>query len=239
MRIKFSKWFKFTCLILAGCSVLTRGTIVFGQEVKALNAFTPSPVLPKELKRVLVLPLAYDEARADLSCGCEIFDSILRAEIAKTEKFEVIPASREALERLAGQFIWTGAEILPADFFESLNRVYGCDAVMFCQLTEFHPSPPLAVGWRMKLVDVRTQKIIWTADEVFDASQTAVVRGAEQFERQERNSQGKIKSMFKTFLNFADRQPPSVLDDQWAVLNSPRYFGRYSAAKLLLTLPKR
>jgi hypothetical protein len=40
-------------------------------------------------------------------------------------------------------------------------------------------------------------------------------------------------------LNYADRQPPSALEDQWAILNSPRYFGQFSAVKLLQTLPAR
>jgi len=53
------------------------------------------------------------------------------------------------------------AEILPPDFLDSLQRVYGCDAVLFCELSTFRAYAPLAVGWRMKLVDVRTRQILW------------------------------------------------------------------------------
>jgi len=31
----------------------------------------------------------------------------------------------------------------------------------------------------------------------------------------------------------------SALDDQWNILHEPRYFGEYSAEKLLATLPQR
>jgi hypothetical protein len=225
-------------VIFVGCA-LTNGTIASGQDVKSQNVFTSSPVLPKDLKRVLVLPLAFKEPRADLGSGCEMLEPVLQSELAKTRKFEVVPVGAEMLRSLTGRFAWTGAEILPADFFDSLRRAYGCDAVLFCQLTAFRAYAPLAIGWRMKLVDVRSQKIIWAADEVFDAIEPAVAKGAEQFQKQQQNVHGETKSLLKTFLKLADREPLSALDDQWAILNSPRYFGQYSAAKLLQTLPER
>jgi hypothetical protein len=238
MKKNFINRLLVTCVVLIGCSLMN-GTVVSGQDVKSQNVFISSPVLPKDLKRVLVLPLAFKEPRADLGSGCEMLDPILQTELIKTKKFEVIPASPEMLRNLTGRLSWTGAEILPADFFDSLQRVYGCDAVLFCQLTTFRAYAPLAVGWRMKLVDVRTQKIIWAADEVFDAIEPAVAKDAEQFEKQQQNVQGETKSFLKTLLKYADREPSSVLDDQWAILNSPRYFGRYSAVKVLQTLPER
>jgi hypothetical protein len=225
-------------VIFIGCA-LTNGTVASGQDVKSQNVFTSSPILPKDLKRVVVLPLAFKEPRADLGSGCEMLEPVLQTELIKTKKFEVIPASPEMLRNLTGRLSWTGAEILPTDFFGSLQRVYGCDAVLFCQLTAFRAYAPLAVGWRMKLVDVRTQKIIWAADEVFDAIEPAVAKDAEQFEKQQQNIHGETKSLLKTLLKIADREPLSALDDQWAILNSPRYFGQYSAVKLLQTLPER
>jgi len=45
--------------------------------------------------------------------------------------------------------------------------------------------------------------------------------------------------LLKTLLKYADREPSSALDDQWGILNSPRYFGQYSAEKFLQTLPER
>jgi hypothetical protein len=239
MESKFINRFIVACMVLLGGAALTRNTIVFGQDSKSQNAFAASPILPKYLKRVVVLPLVCGESRVDLSSGCEMLDPILQAELVKTKKFEVIPASTEMLRSLTGRSGWTGAEILPSDFFDSLQRAYGCDAVLFCQLTAFRAYAPLAVGWRLKLVDVRTQKIIWAADEVFDAGEPVVAKGAEQFQKQQQNAHGETKSLLKTLLNYADRQPPSALEDQWAILNSPRYFGQYSAVKLLETLPER
>jgi hypothetical protein len=228
------------CAIMAVvCAALAEDAVVFGQDSKPQNVFVSSPELPKDLKRVLVLPLVGEESRADLSSGCEMLDCVLQAELVKTGRFEVIPASSEMLRSLTGRPGWTGAEVLPADFLNSLQRAYGCDAVLFCQLTEFRAYAPLAVGWRMKLVDVRTQKIIWAADEDFDAGIPAVAKGAEQFQKQQQNVHGQARSLLKNLLKYADRQPASALDDQWSILNSPRYFGQYAAVKLLQTLPER
>jgi hypothetical protein len=103
----------------------------------------------------------------------------------------------------------------------------------------FHAYAPLATGWRMKLVDVATKKIIWAADVVFDASDPAVAKSAEQFQKQQQNVHGETKSLFKNLVRVADRQPASALDDQWVMLNSPRHFGQFAAIKLLQTLPER
>jgi hypothetical protein len=227
------------CAILTGCAALMPDAVVFGQDSKTQNVFVSSPVLPKDLKRVVVLPLVCDESRVDLSSGCEMLGSVLQAELVETKKFEVVPAGPEMLRSLTGRSGWTGAEVLPADFFDSLQRAYGCDAVLFCQLTEFRAYAPLATGWRMKLVDARTKKIIWAADEIFDAGVPAVAKAAEHFQARQQDVHGKTRSLLKALLKYADRQPPSALDDQWGILNSPRYFGQFAAEKLLQTLPER
>jgi hypothetical protein len=163
----------------------------------------------------------------------------LLAGLSKTQKFEVIPAGPEMLRSLTGQSAWTGAEVLPVNFFDSLQRTYGCDAILFCQLTAFCAYAPLEVGLRMKLVDVHSLKILWAADELFDAGEPAVAKGAEQFEKLQQNVHGKTRSLLKRILTFADRQPQSALDDQWDILNSPHYFGQYAVVKVLQTLPER
>ena len=122
------------------------------------------------------------------------------------------------LRSRTGQSGWTGAEVLPADFFESLRRAYGCDAVLFCQLTVFRAYAPLAVGWRMKMVDTRTRQILWAADEVFDAGQPSVLNGARHYQLAEHRAS----------------EP-----DDWGIRNSPRQFGQYAAAQLAARLPDR
>lgn len=214
------------------------GTSLFAEDAKPDNVYISSPVLPTSLKRVVILPLAHEDSQAELSGGCEMLYPVLQSELVKTKRFEVIPASPETIQGLTGQSSWTGTEILPADFFGSMQRVYGCDAVLFCELSAFHAYPPLMIGWRMKLVDVSTQRIIWAADVIYDASDPVVTKNAEDFEKQQEGVEKPV-SLIKRLLTWFDRRAEPVTDQPWTILNSPRYFGQFTAEKLLQTLPER
>jgi hypothetical protein len=211
---------------------------LYGADAKPDNVFVSSPILPASMKRVVVLPLAHEESQSELSGGCDMLYPVLQAELIKTKRFEVIAASPETIQGLSGHSSWTGAEVLPADFFGSLQRVYGCDAVLFCELSAFHAYPPLMVGWRMKLVDLSTQKTIWAADVLYDASDPVVTKCAQEFEKQQEGVE-KPASLFKRMLTWLDRRAEPVSDQPWTVLNSPRYFAQFTASKLLQTLPQR
>lgn len=206
--------------LLAGCETPGVVAVDLSAPYQPDNVFLAAPKLPADVKRVAVLPLACDGQQTDLTAGCDALGPILAAELTKTKRFEVIQVSPEELWRLTGRADWTGEEVLPADFLNSLKKEYGCDAVLFCQLTEFRAYPPLAVGWRLKLVDISLQKTIWAGDEHFDAGQPAVIAAALRYQQQEQRQFG---------------------DDttDWLAVTSPRWFGQYSVASLLDTLPAR
>jgi len=224
--------------IIVFCTLCLGGASLFGADPQPDNVYTSPGSLPATLKRILILPLAHDHSAADLSSGCELLCPVLRSEIIKTKKFEVVSADAKTMQGLTGQSDWTGTEALPSDFFGSLQRVYGCDAVLFCELSTFHAYPPLAVGWRLKLVDLSSQKIIWATDVVFDAGDPSVCKSAEAYQRRQQGME-QPTTFFKRVWIWMNRQPEPVTDEQWTVLNSPRYFGEFSAATLLQTLPKR
>ena len=202
----------------AGVVVETPSASVLAAEYRPENTFAYPQTLGLNLQRVAVLPLACEETRGNLPEGCEALNPLLLAEMAKLNKFEVVAVNRENLRRRMGSANWTGTEVLPRDFFDSLQRTYGCDAVLFCQLTVFQAYAPLAVGWRFKLVDVRTKQILWAADEVFDAGKQALPNNAHRFQW----------TSFRTSES-----------EGWNIRNSPRQFGQYAVAKLLATLPDR
>jgi len=212
------------CRLVRVCGWLAAG-VLFGSVIQAadlplVNIFARPPVLPAELRRVAILPLAAEGRDADLADGCEALQPVLFDELVRTEKFEVVSVRPENLRASSGRSAWTGAEQLPEGFFDSLRREYGCDAVLFCELTVYHAYAPLAIGWRLKLADVRTRKIIWAADEVFDAGRPAVSRKARLF--------------------MANRDKAAAQDEiRWRLASSPRQFGSYTAAELLSHLPAR
>jgi len=206
--------------LLAGCETSGFKPVVLGSPYKPNNVFIAAPQLPGDLKRVAVLPLACGGRQTDLAEGRDSLGPVLITELIKAKKFEVIPVPPGELSRLTGRMDWTSEEVLPAGLLGLLEKEYGCDAVLFCELTEFRAYAPLAVGWRMKLVDVRSQKTIWAGDEHFDAGNPAVVVGARLF----------------------SRHGQMVLGDNsgdWMAVNSPRRFGQYSINSLLGTLPAR
>ena len=193
---------------------------IFHAGAKSDQFFTGSDRLPGYIKRVAVLPLACDVKRTDLAVDCDMLRPILDAEMIKTKKFEVVEVAPEELWRATGRKDWTGGELLPANFLDALKTEYGCDAVLFSQLTEFRAYPPLAIGWRLKLVDVRTQKTIWACDEDLDAGRPEVLAAARHYQQKDQRQ----------------------LDNNtaaWRVAHSPRWFGQYSVAILFNTLPAR
>ena len=204
--------------LFAGCATQGRNIGLLSPEHRPANTFAYPATLSLNLQRVAVLPLTCEEPRAALPDGCDALNPVVLSELAKLNTFEVVAVNRENLRRRTGRSGWTGAEVLPAEFFDSLHRTYGCDAVLFCQLTVFQAYAPLAVGWRFKLVDIRTRQILWAADEVFDAGQQTVLNAARHYQ----------------LANFKSQET-----DGWSVRNSPRQFGQYAAARLLATLPER
>lgn len=174
--------------------------------------------MPDNVRRVAVLPIA-GRMDGDASAGRKVLEPILLDELAKSKRFEVVRVSADALSRWLGKADWTGGEELPAHFFNSLTNASACDAVMFVELTTYRAYAPLAMGWRLRLVDASTGEMLWTVDEVFDGAQTAVQVGARQFSQH--------------------RGGRSAKADDWTMAHSPCQFGRYSLATLFALLPER
>ena len=206
-------------LELSGCST-SNTPAAAGSAACVENVFAFWPKLSPDLKRVVMLPLSCDPQRADLLDGCAVLQPIVETELTKTRRFEVVPANAEILCYRTGSDLWTGAEVLPDDFLTGLRELYGCDAVLFCQLTEFRSYSPLAVGLRMRLVEIRSRRTLWAVDEVFDAGDPAVLSSAVGYQKMQEGP---------AF------EPPSF----WPISASPRRFAQYAAAQVLATLPDR
>jgi len=206
------------CLLAGGCALPQPRDLTLGPSYRPQNVFVPVPALPPSIKRVAVLPLLVSGDSSTLLEGRETLEPVLQAELAKTGKFEVFYAGPEFVRSRTGRSSWGGEDALPPEFFVRLHESSGCDAVLFCQLTAFRSYSPLAVGWRLRLVDARTRETLWAADEVFDAGQRQVQAGARRYQ-------------------LAQLRTTTEDLDEWSVLTSPRQFGQYAAAQLVATLP--
>ena len=206
--------------MLAGCQAAPPHADSFRRGERPVNVFAYPAKLSLDLRRVAVLPLAAETGGRDLPEGCAALAPVLWEQLVKARKFEVVTVEAANLRRSSGQTAWTGLEVLPPDFLASLRREYACDGVLFAELTAYRAYAPLAVGWRLKLVDVRSGQILWAADELFDAAQPAVYRAAQRY--------AGPRSLW-----------PFGREENWVAANSPRQFGRYAAAAVLDTLPER
>lgn len=205
---------------MAGCQSAPFHWAVLQRSYHPNNVFAYPAKLSPNLQRVAVLPIAAETADNDLPEGCAALTPILWDQLVKAKKFEVVAVDANRLRFGTGARGWTGTETLPPELLGFLRREYGCDGILFTELTAYRAYAPMAVGWRLKLVDARSGQVIWAADELFDARRSNVAYGAQRFA-----DPGMIW--------------PFVQGENWLAVNSPAQFGRYSAAALLNTLPNR
>ena len=210
-------------MTLGGCA-MPRWSRVSGMgetaEYHPTNVHRKSDVLPLEIKRVAVLPMSGMTDDPSLEAGEDALGPVLQAELEKTKRFEIVAISPEEMERLTGQAKWRPDEELPEGFFERLHTRTGCDAVLFCQLTRYQAYPPLAVGWKLSLVQGTGPEILWSADEVLDAGNPEVAGGARAYYTQHIRIE-------------------APLQDSETILRAPALFGQYSLNAVFGTLPRR
>lgn len=185
---------------------------------KSLYWFLP------EFRRVAVLPLTCETDRSQAEYGRDLLWPVLLDEVRRSQRFEVVVVSSEALLTWTGKSEWEATEPLPPGLLTSLRDETGADAVLFSHLTRFHAYPPMIQGFSLKLINLNpTQddpEVVWAVDEVFDASDPTVVNAARRFER--------------------DRaQGARSLSDSRFILNSPTRFGHYVLDAIFSTLPER
>jgi hypothetical protein len=204
--------------ILTGCQSAPLDISLLQRSYRPNNVFASPPKSSPQLERVAVLPIAAETPGNDLPAGCAALTPVLWDQLVKAKKFEVVAVEPVRLRQNTGQAYWTGTETLPADFLAALHRDYDCDAVLFTELTTYRAYAPLAVGWRFKLVDVRSGAILWAADELFEGSRQDVAYAAQRY----------AEPGFSW---------PLLWQKNWLAANSPSQFGGYSAAALLKTLP--
>jgi hypothetical protein len=206
------------CLGLVGCASPRASQNPSSESQPRGNVFTWSPILPADLRRVVVLPLTYAGSDFEGTQGRDALDPIVQAELIKTERFEVVRVSPEMLREKTGKDGWRADETLPFDLFEWLRVGFSAEAVFFSELTVYHSGPPVAVGWRMQLVDLRSRCTLWATDEFLNSK--------------DYSSQNQAEKLMRQLLTPSNPGP-----DDWVLRNSPRRFGQFTAAKVLTTLP--
>ena len=205
---------------LPGCAFPPLLSRVSTPDYQPANVYREESFLPPSIKRVAVLPLTTLTGEAAMDFGRDSLAPVLLQELGRTRLFELVPVSEDELRLLTGRDNWNGEEKLPLDFFDKLKDKLGVDAVLFSRLTQYRAYEPLAIGWRLKLLDAEEPHIIWAVEEVFDARVPEVAAAAQRH---------------------AQAHPGTApsLSDARSVLLSPRRFGQYTTSAVVGTLPGR
>ncbi|MCU0793101.1 MAG: hypothetical protein MUE42_09700 [Opitutaceae bacterium] len=159
------------CLALAGCATPKAGT---SPERGPLNVRAVER-WPEELTRVAVLP-AHDASgrlTPEFTAG---LDAAWDRALAETRRAEWVRVDAAALAGWTGRGTWSAAETLPADLPGRIAARSGAQAVLFLELTQVSPYPPLVLAFRARLTAVESGATLWAVDEIFDARDAATAR---------------------------------------------------------------
>ena len=168
------------------------------------------------IQRVVMMPV--HAPNAGLTSEAEIDQQFL-SKLTETQLFEVVYISREDLTRRFGQRSFSSASVLQNTLFEYIYEFSSADAVVFFDLTTYHPFQPIQVGIRGKMITLQDQEIVWAVDEIYDACTKSVSKEAIQYEKK----------------HLTQFEPSKQYD---SILMSPTRFMAYSAEKCILTLPE-
>jgi hypothetical protein len=211
----------FSALLAAGCTTHSFDVSqVADIRYQPRNVYLKSKTLDPQLKRVAILPITTADNTETFIKGAQDLKDPVADELQKTKLFDLVRISPEQLRQWTGQTSWREDEALPRDFFTRLRDACGCDAVFFSHLTRYYPYPPVAVGWRLSLVEAAGGQTIWKADDLFDAGDATVANAARHY------SVGHVHI-----------EGPA--DDPSVILSSPSRFGQYTLSALIATLPQR
>ena len=208
-------------IMASGCEITgPTADTVMGPSFQPRNTWRSSAALPIEVRRIALLPTTSLVDSSTVNSGRISMGIILRSELSRQQAFEWVVVTPSQLKRWSGREEWVSTAEFPSGWIQDLAKKSGCDAVLLSELSDYRPYPPFAIGWRLKLVEAREGRILWSADEVFDAGSPKVVNAARRF--------------YRTNLVAA-----GALADSRSVLESPERFARYATASVLSTLPER
>jgi hypothetical protein len=204
-------------LAASGCAQFTQGHHV----EKDTKPYVPpnhagDPVLPKGIRRVVVLPVAGGSVAGPESAYA--LDAVVVTALQKQNRFEVVSLTREECRDHFHVESIPSSGALPTNLMSVLQSEYRADAVMFIDVTVYKAYEPLVIGFRAKLAKIDDARLIWTFDSVFSADDPSVARSAAIF----------IGAGGPTEL-------PNELES--VVLESPSRFASYAATTMFRTLP--
>lgn len=168
-----------------------------------------------EVQRVVMMPVHAPDI--GLTAERDLDEQFL-SKLTATQLFEVVSISREDLVRRFGRRSFSSATPLTDSLFNYIKEASDADAVVFFDITSYHPFRPIRIGVRGKIVRLPDQEVLWAVDELYDTANRKTSKEAIKYEK-------KYLSRFES----------SKGHD--SILMSPIRFTAYAAEKSVLSLP--
>lgn len=99
----------------------------------------------------------------------------------------------------------------------SIHKTLKCDAVLIGTVTKYQPYPHMAIGLRMRLLDLKEGQLLWALEQVWDSA--------------DKNTESRIKDYFQRHM----RSGTASLREQIVVVSSLKFlkFVTYEVAETL------
>jgi len=133
--------------------------------------------------RVAIVELSNDSSYPQIST--DITEALFQA-LQKKQVFGLTVVRRHHASWRSLQLDFDSTYTL--DQIKAIRETLNCDGILIGTVTEFRPYPHMAVGLRLKLLDLRDGQLLWALEQVWDnADKTTEYRIKDYFQSQKRS----------------------------------------------------
>ncbi len=196
-------------VLSSGCTIYG----VFGDSIPAADYYYLNP--DKRLAtigRVAIVELNNDSSYPQIST--DITEALFQA-LQKKQVFGLTVVGQHDASWRSLQLDFDSTYTL--DQIMAIRETLKCDGILIGTITEFRPYPHMAVGLRLKLLDLRDGQLLWALEQVWDNA--------------DKTTESRIKSYFKA----QKRSGFASLREQLAAVSSLEFikFVSYEVAETL------
>jgi hypothetical protein len=203
-------------LLAGGCASIDSQIEDLGPVYKPTNTRGPA-VWPAAIRRVAILP-AHDTSGRLPTTFINAYDTTWRRTLDRSQRAEFIGLSRAQIALWTSHETYAASALLPPQLLSRIGRETDAQAVLFLDLNNCTPYPPLALSFRARLVDILTGETVWMADEQFDAASNPTARSARIYAKAHASGRKDMTS---------------------GILQSPKLFSEYAFQAVAELLPPR
>jgi hypothetical protein len=157
------------------------------QEDAMANAYYLSP--NKDLRKLGRVAMVEMDSVSDSSRTPDIAASITDALFLEVQKRQVFSVMVVRQDDPAWQNVQENLDSLQElHQLVSIRDNIGCNGLLVGSVTRYQPYPHMAIGLRMKLLDLTDSQLLWAMEQVWDSSDRSIQKRVKAFVKEQRQS---------------------------------------------------